>query len=99
MACHSYDSLMTADSTPPLTSADTKFAQLAGEMRTVPHPHQGSTALADALAEFGGEYQIEAAEFCYVAVRRPTATRQEVITGRTPRELLAKLRSERDGAS
>lgn len=29
----------------------------------------------------------------------PTATRQEVTTGRTPEELLAKLRAERDGTA
>jgi hypothetical protein len=38
-------------------------------------------------------------ELGVIAVRRPTATVQEITTGRTAAELLAKLRAERDGAS
>jgi hypothetical protein len=56
-------------------------------------------ALADALAEFGASHQIELTDLGVIAVRRPTATVQEITTGRTAAELLAKLRAERDGAS
>jgi len=57
------------------------------------------SAFADALAEFGASHQIELTDLGVIAVRRPTATVQEITTGRTPAELLAKLRAERDGAS
>lgn len=50
--------------------------------------------LADVISEYGGRWQIEAAEFCYVAVRRPTPTVQEVVTGRDPAQLAAKLAAE-----
>jgi hypothetical protein len=50
--------------------------------------------LPDVLSEYGERWQIEAAEFCYVAVRRPTPTRQEIVTGRDPGELAAKLAAE-----
>ncbi|MGH3280999.1 MAG: hypothetical protein ACRDNW_17960 [Trebonia sp.] len=50
--------------------------------------------LADVLREYGGRWQIEAAEFCYVAVRRPSPTVQEVVTGRDPAQLAAKLAAE-----
>lgn len=51
-------------------------------------------ALSDVLREYGGRWQIEAAEFCYVAVRRPTPTRQEIVTGRDLGELVAKVAAE-----
>lgn len=50
-----------------------------------------------ALAEFGSSHQIEQAEHCIVAIKRPTPSAQEITTGRTVTELLAKLRAERDG--
>lgn len=50
--------------------------------------------LADVLHEFGATHQIHAAEFCFVAVRRPEPSVQEVTVGRTPAELLGKLRQE-----
>ncbi len=53
-----------------------------------------AAALSDVLGEYGERWQIEAAEFCYVAVRRPTATRQEIVTGRDLDELAAKLAAE-----
>lgn len=34
--------------------------------------------LTDVLERYGQHWHIEAAEFCYVAVRRPTPTRQEM---------------------
>ncbi len=52
--------------------------------------------LADALEEFGATHQLHVEEFCIVAVRRPTPQSQEVTTGRTIAELLAKLRTEQD---
>jgi hypothetical protein len=55
-------------------------------------------AFAEALAEFGASHQIEVTELGVIAVRRPTATAQEITTGRTGAELLAKLRAERDAA-
>ena len=53
--------------------------------------------LADALEEFGATHQLHVDEFCIVAVRRPTPQSQEVTTGRTVAELLAKLRAEQHG--
>jgi hypothetical protein len=53
-----------------------------------------ATALSDVLHEYGGRWQIEAAEFCYVAVRRPTPTMQEIVTGRDLGELARKLAAE-----
>jgi hypothetical protein len=50
--------------------------------------------IADVMAEFGVTWQIHAAEFCYVAVRRPTATSQEIVTSETLDQLAAKLRAE-----
>ena len=60
---------------------------------------QPANAFADALAEFGASHQIELTDLGVIAIRRPTATMQEITTGRTAAELLAKLRAERDGAS
>jgi hypothetical protein len=55
--------------------------------------------LSDVLERYGQQWQIEAAEFCYVAVRRPTPTRQEIVTGRNPAQLALKLAAEsRDSA-
>jgi hypothetical protein len=51
-------------------------------------------SLADVIKKYGERWQIEAAEFCYVAVRRPTPTVQEVVTGRDPAQLAAKLAAE-----
>jgi hypothetical protein len=50
------------------------------------------------LREYSGRWQIEAGEFCYIAVRRPTPTRQEIVTGRDLGELTRKLATE-EGAS
>jgi hypothetical protein len=60
-------------------------------------PARPEPGIADVLTEFGETHQIEFAEFCVVAVRRPTPSQQEVTTGRNLTELLAKLRAERDG--
>jgi hypothetical protein len=59
----------------------------------------GETApltLAAALEEFGATWQVHEAQFCYVAVRRPTATSQEIMVGQTLDQLVEKLRAERD---
>ena len=45
------------------------------------------------MAAFGDTHQITVAEFCIVAVRRPSPTVQVVTIGRTAGELLAKLRA------
>lgn len=84
------------DACTPLT-IDDRLAAAAEALRLPRSVTGDQDALARALEEFGGEYQIEPSEFCYVAVRRPTVTCQEVITGRNPPELLTKLRAERDG--
>ena len=56
--------------------------------------------LADVLERYGQHWQIEAAEFCYVAVRHPTPSRQEIVTGRNPAQLALKLAAEsRDSAA
>jgi hypothetical protein len=52
--------------------------------------------LGDVLAEFGAIWQVHAAQFCYVAVRRPTATSQEIVVGQSLDQLVEKLRAERD---
>ncbi len=67
--------------------------------RCTPHLPPAEAALGIALEEFGASHQIEVCEGCIAAVRRPTSTVQEITTGRTAGELLAKLRAERDGAS
>lgn len=62
-------------------------------------PSPGMT-LSDVLERYGQQWQIEAGEFCYVAVRRPTPTRQEIVTGRNPAQLALKLAAEsRDPAA
>lgn len=53
--------------------------------------------LTDVLERYGQHWQIEAAEFCYVAVRCPTPTRQEIVTGRNPAQLALKLAAECNG--
>lgn len=62
-------------------------------------PPGRAPSLADLQEEFGPTHQITVEELCLVAIRRPHPTVQEVTTGRTPADLLAKLRAERDGAS
>jgi hypothetical protein len=55
--------------------------------------------LADVRAEFGPDgWQVHEERFCWSAVRRPTATAVEVITGRDLGQLAVKLRAEREGA-
>jgi hypothetical protein len=50
--------------------------------------------LADLIAVYGGQWQIQTAEFCYIAVRRPTPTAQEILTAPTPEQLAAKIDAE-----
>jgi hypothetical protein len=50
--------------------------------------------LADVLSQYGDHWQIAPAEFCFVAVRRPTPNTQEIVTGRDPAELARKLAAE-----
>jgi hypothetical protein len=57
----------------------------------------GETApltIGTVLEEFGQVWQVHAAEFAYVAVRRPTATSQEIVVGQTLDQLVEKLRAE-----
>jgi hypothetical protein len=55
--------------------------------------------LADVRAEFGPDgWQLQEGRFCWTAVRRPTPTAVEVITGRDLDHLAVKLRAERDGS-
>jgi hypothetical protein len=55
--------------------------------------------LADVRAEFGpGGWDVHEGSFCWTAVRRPTPTAVEVITGRDLDHLAVKLRAERDRA-
>lgn len=58
--------------------------------------HEALPSLADVMAEFGETHEIEMMPNCVVAVRRPTPTVQEITTGRTAEQLLAKLRAERN---
>jgi hypothetical protein len=55
--------------------------------------------LTDVLERYGQHWHIEAAEFCYVAVRRPTPTRQEIVTGRNPAQLALKLAAGSGGSA
>jgi hypothetical protein len=57
-----------------------------------------SLSFAAVLEEFGVSWQIHCDEFAYVAVRRPTATSQEVLVGRTLDQLVEKLRAEPERA-
>lgn len=57
----------------------------------------GETApltIGTVLEEFGQVWQVYAAEFAYMAVRRPTATSQEIVVGQTLDQLVEKLRAE-----
>lgn len=50
--------------------------------------------IGDVLAQYGDEWQVEQSDFCLIAVRRPTPTAQEIVTGRDARELASKLAAE-----
>lgn len=50
--------------------------------------------IGDVLARYGDEWDIETADFCLIAVRRPTPTAQEIVTGRDASELATKLAAE-----
>jgi hypothetical protein len=87
----------------PMDSASAALPEGAGAAATYATERaRGLTwpdnAFADALAEFGASHQIELTDLGVIAMRRPTATLQKITTGRTPAELLAKLRAEPDGA-
>ena len=62
-------------------------------------PPSAENALGTVLEEFGASHQIEVTCSCLIAVRRPTPTVQEITAGRTPEELLTKLRAERNGVA
>lgn len=53
-----------------------------------------AVTIGDVLARYGDEWQIETSDFCLIAVRRPTPTAQEIVTGRDAGELAAKLAAE-----
>jgi hypothetical protein len=88
-----HDTLAPMDGIPAHDPA-TVDELLAAAARTV---HEALPGLAEVMAEFGDTHQIEMTPDCVVAVRRPTPTLQEITTGRTVEQLLAKLRAERDG--
>jgi hypothetical protein len=51
-------------------------------------------SLADVRAEFGPHgWQVDPAQFCYLAFRRPTPTSEEVLTAPTLDQLATKLRA------
>jgi hypothetical protein len=51
-------------------------------------------SLADVRAEFEPQgWQVDPAQFCYLAFRRPTPTSEEVLTAPTLDQLAAKLRA------
>jgi hypothetical protein len=50
--------------------------------------------IGDVLARYGNEWQIETSDFCLIAVRQPTPTAQEIVTGRDASELATKLAAE-----
>jgi hypothetical protein len=54
-------------------------------------------SLADVRAEFEPHgWQVDPAQFCYLAFRRPTPTSEEVLTAPTLSQLTAKLRAAAD---
>jgi hypothetical protein len=54
-------------------------------------------SLADVRAEFEPHgWQVDPAQFCYLAFRRPTPTSEEVLTAPTLGQLTAKLRAAAD---
>jgi hypothetical protein len=64
-------------------------------MATPPRqPAARPLTLADFTAAYGGQWQIQTAEFCYIAIRRPTPTAQEILTAPTPEQLAAKIDAE-----
>jgi hypothetical protein len=78
----------------PAHNSATADGLLVAAARTVPQAHP---SLGEVMAEFGETHEIEMTPDCVVAVRRPTPTVQEITTGRTTEQLLAKLRAERNG--
>ena len=57
-----------------------------------------SPTLADVRAEFGPlGWQFQEGRFCWSAIRRPTPTAVEVVTGQDLDHLAVKLRAEMDG--
>ena len=54
-------------------------------------------SLADVRAEFGPHgWQVDPAQFCYLAFRRPTPSSEEILTAPTLDRLAAKLRATTD---
>jgi hypothetical protein len=51
--------------------------------------------IGDVLARYGDEWQIETNDLGLIAVRRPTPTAQEIVTGRDASELATKLAAEK----
>lgn len=60
---------------------------------------KAAVTIGDVLARYGHEWQIETSDFCLVAVRRPTPTAQEILTGRNVGELATKLAAEGSASS
>ena len=53
-----------------------------------------SLTVADVRDEFGPDWQLREGYFCWSAIRRPTPTAREIVTGQTLDQLAAKLRAE-----
>ena len=57
-----------------------------------------SLTVADVRAEFAPHgWQFQEGRFCWSAIRRPTSTAVEVLTGHDLSHLAVKLRAEMDG--
>ena len=87
-----YNKGMDTDDTPTIPGA----SEFSPDDRAVFRPDD----LAETLAAFGATHQIEIADDCIVAVRRPTPSGPvlDVTTGRTVAELVRKLTAERNGS-
>ena len=66
-------------------------AELTGGEATAP------LTVADVRDEFGPDWQLREGYFCWAAMRRPTPTAREIVTGQTLEGLVQKLRAEMDG--
>ena len=56
-----------------------------------------SLTVADVRDEFGPDgWQLREGYFCWSAIRRPTPTAREIVTGQTLDQLVDKLRAETD---
>jgi hypothetical protein len=82
----------------PLTDAGARLATAAHQLFATPRPTPGippGPSLAQIIARYGATWEITVAEpASLIAIRRPTATAQEVVVAHSLAELDRKLAAE-----